>query len=49
MVRLAIMFGLACNAIGFALALVLNQPPGPILVLVSGLVTLSTFVVGRRA
>jgi zinc transport system permease protein len=49
MVRLAIMFGLACNAVGFALALVLNQPPGPILVLVSGLVTLSTFVVGRRA
>lgn len=48
MVRLAIMFGLVCNAIGFALALVLNQPPGPVLVLVSGLVTLSTFVIGRR-
>ena len=48
MVRWAIIFGLAGNVVGFALALVFNQPPGPMLVLVSGAITLATFFIGRR-
>lgn len=47
MVGIAILFGLLCNITGFCLALALNQPPGPILVLVSGLATLTTFAIGR--
>jgi zinc transport system permease protein len=47
MVVLAIVFGLAGNGAGFVLALVVDQPPGPVLVLSSGLITLATFVVRR--
>lgn len=44
MVRWAIVFGLAGNALGFFLALRLDQPPGPVLVLTAGALTLGTYV-----
>lgn len=47
MVRWAVALGLAGNGIGFALALLLDQPPGPMLVLASGTITLLTFMKGR--
>lgn len=47
MVAWAVGFGLAGNVIGFAVALVIDQPPGPVLVLCSGLITLLTFMVGK--
>lgn len=46
MVILAMTFGLVGNVVGFSLALVLDQPPGPILVLVAGTITLVAYVFG---
>ncbi|MFV0601963.1 MAG: metal ABC transporter permease [Brachymonas sp.] len=40
----AISIGLLCNLGGFLLALVFDQPPGPVLVLTSGAVTLLSFL-----
>ncbi len=45
MVRWAIVLGLTGNVVGFLLALQLDQPPGPTLVLVAGLITLATYLV----
>lgn len=47
MVILAVLFGLIGNVSGFALSIALDQPPGPILVLTSGFLTLCTFIFGR--
>jgi zinc transport system permease protein len=49
MVLLAVGFGLAGNVCGFALALVLDQPPGPVLVLVAGVFTLATYFLPEGA
>lgn len=49
MVQWAVLFGLIGNALGFALALALNQPPGPVLVLTAGSLTLATYLFGRTA
>ena len=43
----AIGLGLAGNAAGFVLALQLDLPPGPVLVLVAGAITLATYLVPR--
>ena len=48
MVALAVLFGLVGNAVGFVAALQFDQPPGPMLVLVAGTITLVTFVPRRR-
>lgn len=48
MVLWAVAVGLACNVVGFGVALAVNQPPGPVLVLVAGLVTLASYVVPRH-
>lgn len=47
MVLGAMAAGLAGNLIGFALALVLDAPPGPILVLTAGACTLAAHAIGR--
>ncbi len=44
MLRWAVALGLVGNTAGFLLALQLDQPPGPTLVLVAGLITLITYV-----
>ena len=44
MIRLAIVLGLVGNVSGFLLALVLDQPPGPVLVLVAGAITTVTYI-----
>lgn len=49
MVGWAIAFGLAGNLLGFALTLLFNQPPGPVLVLTAGALTLFTYVKGGKA
>lgn len=49
MVGWAIALGLFSNGAGLALALALDQPPGPVLVLVGGAVTLVTFLVPERS
>lgn len=59
MVVLAVGFGIAGNTAGFAVALAYDQPPGPVLVLVAGSLTLLTYLIpegvldaivpGRRA
>lgn len=49
MVRWAIGFGVVGNGAGFLLALLLDLPPGPVLVLVAGALTLGTYVRGRRS
>lgn len=59
MVGWAVLFGLTGNTAGFAAALLLDQPPGPTLVLVAGTLTLLTYLIpegvtnalipGRRA
>lgn len=43
-VALAVLFGLAGNLTGFLLALSLDQPVGPVLVLTAGAITLATFL-----
>lgn len=49
MALLAVVFGLAGNVTGFALALALDQPPGPVLVLVAGMFTLITYFMPEGA
>ena len=44
MIRYAIAIGLTGNLIGFLLALVLDLPPGPVLVLVAGAITTITYI-----
>ena len=40
--------GLIGNLIGFGLTLVLNQPPGPVLVITVSLITLATYFIRRE-
>jgi zinc transport system permease protein len=47
MVAWALAIGLFGNLLGFALTLLFNQPPGPMLVMTVGLITLSTYFVRR--
>lgn len=49
MVAWAIMLGLVGNGVGFLVALVADQPPGPVLVLVAGALTLLTYLVPEGA
>lgn len=51
MIAWAIGLGVIGNVVGFVVALQLDQPPGPVLVLVAGAITLVTFLLprGRRA
>ncbi|MFN8632978.1 MAG: metal ABC transporter permease [Chloroflexota bacterium] len=49
MVRWAVGFGLVGNALGFFLALLLDLPPGPVLVLMAGALTLATYFYRRRS
>jgi zinc transport system permease protein len=49
MVLVAVVAGLVGNVGGFALALATNQPPGPVLVLTAGALTLLSFLAPRRA
>lgn len=44
MVAWAIAFAVVGNTVGFLLALALDQPPGPVLVLVAGAITLATYL-----
>ncbi|MFN8123077.1 MAG: metal ABC transporter permease [Thermoleophilia bacterium] len=43
-VGMAIAFGLGGNLVGFFLALALDQPPGPVMVLTAGAVTVATYL-----
>jgi zinc transport system permease protein len=45
MVRWSVVLGLTGNLAGFAIALVLDLPPGPLLVLVAGTLTLITYLI----
>lgn len=45
----AMALGLGSNVVGFFLALVLDQPPGPIMVLTAGAVTVATYLRRRFA
>lgn len=49
MVIWAVGIGIVVNLAGFALALMFDQPPGPVLVLVAGVVALVAHVVPRHA
>ncbi len=49
MVIWAIILGLLGNAVGFVVALALDQPLGPVLVLVAGTLTLLTYLIPGRA
>jgi zinc transport system permease protein len=40
----AVAIGLAGNVVGFLLALALDLPPGPVLVMVAGVITISTYL-----
>lgn len=44
MIRIALAVGLLGNVVGFLLALVLDQPPGPVLVLVAAAITTITYL-----
>lgn len=44
----AVGIGIVVNMAGFALALMLDQPPGPVLVLVAGLVALAAHLIPER-
>ncbi len=44
MARIAVVFGLVGNLLGFVLALLLDLPPGPVLVLVAGALTTITYL-----
>ncbi|MFN8479636.1 MAG: metal ABC transporter permease [Kouleothrix sp.] len=46
MVAWAVVLGFVGNMLGFALTLLLNQPPGPLLVLTVGMITLITYIKG---
>lgn len=48
MVVVSVVAGVAGNVAGFALALATNQPPGPVLVLTAGVLTLASFLVPHR-
>lgn len=48
MVVVSVVAGVVGNVVGFALALVTNQPPGPVLVLTAGAFTLLSFLVPHR-
>lgn len=45
MVLWAVLLGVVGNSTGFAVALLLDQPPGPVLVLVAGTLTLLTYLI----
>ncbi|MFY1694713.1 MULTISPECIES: metal ABC transporter permease [unclassified Solwaraspora] len=45
----AVGFGVVGNALGFTAALLLDQPPGPVLVLVAGTLTLLTYLIPEGA
>ncbi|WBB98903.1 MULTISPECIES: metal ABC transporter permease [unclassified Solwaraspora] len=45
----AVAFGVLGNAVGFTAALLLDQPPGPVLVLVAGTLTLLTYLIPEGA
>ncbi|ROP28895.1 metal ABC transporter permease [Couchioplanes caeruleus] len=49
MVALAIGFGVVGNAAGLAAALAFDQPPGPVLVLTAGVLTLLTYLIPEGA
>jgi zinc transport system permease protein len=49
MVLWSVVLGLLGNTAGFATALVVDQPPGPVLVLVAGVLTLLTYLVPEGA
>lgn len=49
MVAWAVALGIVGNSTGFVLALLLDQPPGPMLVLVAGTLTLLTYLVPEGA
>jgi zinc transport system permease protein len=48
MIRWSVVLGLFGNVIGFVIALQLDLPPGPVLVLVAGTITLLTYLVPTR-
>jgi zinc transport system permease protein len=48
MIRWSVILGLFGNVIGFVIALQLDLPPGPVLVLVAGTITLLTYLVPTR-
>ena len=48
MIRWSVVLGLFGNVIGFVIALQLDLPPGPVLVLVAGTFTLLTYLVPTR-
>lgn len=48
MIRWSVVLGLFGNVIGFVMALQLDLPPGPVLVLVAGTITLLTYLVPAR-
>jgi len=48
MIALSVLFGVLGNGVGFVLAILIDLPPGPILVLSSGMITLTTFIVRRN-
>lgn len=48
MIRWSVVLGLIGNVIGFVIALQLDLPPGPVLVLVAGTITLLTYLVPTR-
>lgn len=43
MVKWAVLIGFAGNLIGFVMTLMLNQPPGPLLILTVGIITLASY------
>lgn len=47
MVAWAVIIGCGGNLLGFGLTLLFNQPPGPMLVMTVGLITLSTYFIRR--
>lgn len=49
MTVLSMGIGLVGNLLGLAIAIAVNQPPGPVLVLFLGLVTLATYLSPRRS
>jgi len=48
MILWAVGIGLFGNLLGFALTLMLNQPPGPVLVITVSLITLATYFIKRH-
>jgi zinc transport system permease protein len=47
MMKWAAVLGVSGNVIGFFIALQLDLPPGPVLVLVAGVITLGTGFISR--